>query len=154
MKMDYQMLRERARDTFGEERDAIANMANLAAILFTSLGEVNWVGFYLRRGAGLVLGPFQGNPAVSRIAIGAGVCGAAAATKRFQLVPDVCAFPGHIVCDIRSKSELVLPIMIGDDCIGVLDLDSAELARFTHDDVDGLTSLIDMLIESSEPALV
>jgi GAF domain-containing protein len=150
MKVDYQALKKRACELFANERDAVANLANFAALLYTSLGDVNWVGFYLTRGAELVLGPFQGNPAVSRIKLGAGVFGTAAKTGTYQLVPDVCSFPGHIVCDVRSKSELVLPIMISGFCFGVLDLDSAILARFNQEDVEGLNGLLETLIENSD----
>lgn len=112
------------------EPDAIANMANVAALLWESLPELNWAGFYRNLDGELVLGPFQGRAACIRIAFGKGVCGTAAATREPQLVDDVDAFPGHIACDSASASELVIPIVHDDRLLGVLDLDSPRKARF------------------------
>lgn len=116
------------------ERDPWANCANVAALLYERVPELNWAGFYLLRGGGLVVGPFQGRIACVRIALGAGVCGAAAARREPVVVRDVHAFPGHIVCDAASNSELVVPILTGGRLIGVLDLDSPRVGRF--DDAD------------------
>ncbi len=125
-----------------EEPDAVANMANIAALLWEYLPDVNWTGFYRLIGDELVLGPFQGKVACIRIAIGAGVCGAAAATRETQLVADVHAFPGHIACDAASRSELVVPIVVAGRLIGVLDLDSPEPARFDAEDAAGCEALV------------
>jgi L-methionine (R)-S-oxide reductase len=116
------------------ETDAVANAANAAAAIYHALPALNWAGFYFVRGAELVLGPFQGLPACVRIPLGKGVCGTAAMQQRSVLVPDVEAFPGHIACDTASRSELVVPLLRGDELLGVLDLDSPLVAGF--DDVD------------------
>ena len=128
-----------------DEPDAIANMANAAALLWQYLPDLNWAGFYRLVGDELVLGPFQGKPACIRIAIGAGVCGAAAASRETQLVEDVHAFPGHIACDAASRSELVVPIVTDGRLIGVLDLDSPEPARFDREDAAGCEKLVALL---------
>ncbi|HKR25705.1 MAG TPA: GAF domain-containing protein, partial [Allosphingosinicella sp.] len=120
--------------TAGEE-DAVANMANVAALLFENLPDVNWVGFYRNIGGELVVGPFQGRPACIRIPFGEGVCGAAAASRAPQCVADVHAFPGHIACDAASRSELVVPILAGDALLGVLDIESPSLERFGEEDL-------------------
>jgi L-methionine (R)-S-oxide reductase len=130
--------------TAGEE-DAVANMANVAALLFESLPDVNWVGFYRNVGGELVVGPFQGRPACIRIPFGSGVCGAAAAGRAPQRVDDVHAFPGHIACDAASRSELVVPILLDGALLGVLDLDSPGLARFGDEDEAGCVKLIQRL---------
>lgn len=117
-----------------DEPDLIANLANITAVLRTCLPIASWVGFYIARSGELVLGPFQGNVACVRIAFGRGVCGTAAAERRTVIVPDVDQFPGHIACDAGSKSEIVVPIAVGDKVVAVLDLDSYELAAF--DDID------------------
>ena len=116
------------------ERDPIANAANIAALLWHGLPDLNWAGFYFVKGRELVLGPFQGKPACVRIAVGKGVCGTAVVRKAPVLVPDVHAFPGHIACDSASNSELVVPLMSGGEAIGVLDLDSPLFDRFDEDD--------------------
>lgn len=113
------------------ENDTIANMANISAMLYEALPNVNWVGFYILRDGELVLGPFQGRVACTRIPLGKGVCGTAAHTRITQRVDDVHAFPGHIACDVASVSEIVVPIVAGDALIGVLDLDSPVPARFS-----------------------
>lgn len=120
------------------EPDLIANLANVTAALRACLPAASWVGFYLRRGDELVLGPFQGNVACVRIAFGRGVCGTAAAERRTVIVPDVSQFPGHIACDAGSQSEIVVPILRGGDIVGVLDVDSYELAAFDERDAAGL----------------
>ena len=123
------------------EPDAIANMANVAALLWESLPDLNWAGFYRNVGGELVLGPFQGRAACIRIPFGKGVCGAAAATREVQCVEDVDAFPGHIACDSASASELVVPIIHDGALIGVIDLDSPRRARFDQEDVAGCVEL-------------
>jgi GAF domain-containing protein len=128
-----------------DEPDAIANMANAAALLWEYLPDLNWAGFYRNVGGELVLGPFQGKAACIRIAFGSGVCGAAAATRATQLVEDVHAFPGHIACDAASASELVVPIVVDGELIGVLDLDSPSPARFDVEDQKGCETLVALL---------
>ncbi|MBX3561282.1 MAG: GAF domain-containing protein [Sphingomonas sp.] len=137
----YRALTEAADALTAGEPDGIANMANVAALLWESLPDLNWAGFYRNVGGELVLGPFQGRPACIRIPFGTGVCGAAAATREVQCVADVHAFPGHIACDAASRSELVVPIVVGDGLIGVLDLDSPLPARFDDADVAGCAEL-------------
>jgi GAF domain-containing protein len=127
------------------EPDAVANMANIAALLFESLPELNWAGFYRNVRGELVLGPFQGRAACIRIPFGKGVCGAAAATLEPQLVEDVDAFPGHIACDGASRSELVVPLVHEGTLIGVIDLDSPSLARFDDADLAGCLDLARLL---------
>ena len=127
------------------EADPIANMANVAALLWETLPELNWAGFYRNLGGELVVGPFQGRPACIRIPFGQGVCGAAAATLEPQCVADVYAFPGHIACDAASRSELVVPILSGVTLVGVLDLDSPTPGRFDAEDVAGCVELAQRL---------
>lgn len=133
------------------EPDGIANMANVAALLWQALPDINWAGFYRMVGAEgyggeLVLGPFQGKAACIRIPLGKGVCGAAAATHETQLVEDVHAFPGHIACDAASRSELVVPVVGQNGALkAVIDLDSPSPARFTQDDADGIEALAALL---------
>lgn len=139
----YQQLLQQARAIIDQETDLIANMANLSALLFNSLPDVNWAGFYIMRNNELVLGPFQGQIACVRIAVGKGVCGTAVATGQTQLVEDVHAFPGHIACDAASNSEIVVPIRnTTGDIIAVLDIDSPQLARFDATDKQALEALI------------
>lgn len=128
------------------EPDAIANMANVAALLFEYLPDVNWAGFYRLVDGELVLGPFQGKAACIRIALGAGVCGTAAATRETQLVADVHVFPGHIACDAASASELVIPVVVDGVLKGVLDIDSPAVARFGTDDAAGAEALIARIV--------
>jgi GAF domain-containing protein len=132
------------------EHDLIANAANLAALLYWSLPQLNWAGFYLvEPGRGdLLLGPFQGKPACVRIPIGRGVCGTAAARRETVVVPDVHAFPGHIACDSASNSEIVVPIVRADRLVGVLDLDSPVPGRFDGEDAAGLEQLVRVFVES------
>ena len=127
------------------ETDAIANMANASALIFETLPDVNWVGFYRNLGGELVLGPFQGRPACIRIPFGTGVCGAAAETRQIQRVEDVHAFPSHIACDSASNSEIVIPLVRDGELLGVLDIDSPKKARFTAEDEVGCLSLADIL---------
>ncbi len=127
------------------ESDAIANMANVAALLFDWLPALNWAGFYRNVDGELVLGPFQGKAACIRIAFGTGVCGVAAATATSQSVADVHAFPGHIACDAASRSELVVPVIADGAVIAVIDLDSPDLARFDDDDLHGIEALAALL---------
>ena len=127
------------------ERDGIANMANVAALVWEYLPDLNWAGFYRTVGGELVLGPFAGRPACIRIPFGQGVCGAAAASATTQLVPDVHAFPGHIACDAASRSELVVPVVRDDAVIAVIDLDSPSPARFDAEDAAGVEALAAML---------
>lgn len=124
------------------EPDAIANMANIAALLWEYLPDINWAGFYRMIDGELVLGPFQGKAACIRIKLGAGVCGTAAATRTTQIVDDVEAFPGHIPCDAASRSELVVPIVVEGALIGVLDIDSPIAARFDAEDAAGCEALV------------
>lgn len=148
----YAQLNQQLAALIGDERDFIANMANMAALLFHQLPDLNWAGFYLMRGGGLVLGPFQGKPACIRIPLGKGVCGTAAATRVTQVVPDVHAFPGHIACDADSRSEIVVPLVADGQLIGVLDLDSPKPGRFDEDDRAGLESAAGLLLGTSQLA--
>jgi GAF domain-containing protein len=145
----YAELLEQARAVFTGEPDPIANASNLAALIFHSLPELNWAGFYFFDGKELVLGPFQGKVACVRIAIGRGVCGTAAELRKTVVVPDVHAFPGHIACDAASRSELVVPLTRGERLLGVLDLDSPLPNRFDEDDRRGLEALAQAWIEGS-----
>lgn len=124
-----------------DEPDSVANMANISALLWQFLPDLNWAGFYRLVGDELVLGPFQGKPACIRIPLGRGVCGTAAATRETQLVEDVHAFPGHIACDAASASEIVVPVIHDGRLVGVIDLDSPVAARFDADDAAGLEGL-------------
>jgi GAF domain-containing protein len=132
------------------ERDGIANLANAAALLYATLPDLNWAGFYLLRDGGLVVGPFQGKPACVRIALGRGVCGTAAARRATVIVPDVHAFPGHIACDAASNSEIVVPLLDGARLIGVLDLDSPRRGRFDAEDGRGLEAFAARLVAASD----
>lgn len=131
------------------EPDAIANAANMSALLYELLPDLNWAGFYFMRGSELVLGPFQGKVACVRIAVGRGVCGTAVERKASVLVPDVHAFPGHIACDSASRSELVVPLIRDGRVLGVLDLDSPSLARFDEEDRAGCEKLVDIYLAAS-----
>ncbi|MCG7535088.1 GAF domain-containing protein [Pseudoalteromonas sp. OOF1S-7] len=139
----YDTLSLQAQALIGDEHNYIANMANLSALLFTSMEDINWAGFYLLDGKDeLVLGPFQGNPACIRIPLGKGVCGTAAAELTTQLVEDVHSFDGHIACDAASNSEIVIPVMRNGELFAVLDIDSPSLARFDDEDKIGLEALV------------
>jgi len=135
---------------FSGERDPWANAANAAALLFECLPDLNWAGFYFLRGGELVVGPFQGRVACVRIPVGAGVCGAAALRRATMIVPDVHAFPGHIACDSASNSEIVVPLVAGERLIGVLDLDSPRIDRFTTDDAKLLEALAAQLVAACD----
>ena len=138
---DYTLLDSQAEALLRDEQDVLANAANFVALLYNALDDVNWLGIYVLRGDELVLGPFQGQPACVHIALGSGVCGTAAATLQTQRVPDVHAFPGHIVCDAVSRSEIVVPLIVGGSLVGVLDIDSPSADRFSEDDQAGIERL-------------
>jgi L-methionine (R)-S-oxide reductase len=138
----YRELAAQCRALIDDETDPIANMANCAALIFNSVPRLNWAGFYLLKGGELVLGPFQGQSACVRIALGRGVCGTAAESHSTLRVADVTKFPGHIACDSASRSEIVVPLLTEDfQLIGVLDVDSPELDRFDAEDEAGLSAL-------------
>lgn len=146
----YARIQAQAEGLLKGESDPIANAANLAALLFMELDEVNWVGFYFLEGAELVLGPFQGQPACTRIELGMGVCGTAAKSRQPLIVDNVDEFAGHIACDGASQSEIVIPLLKDGSLLGVLDIDSPQLARFDSIDRQGLESLADLYLENSE----
>ena len=142
----YRQLATQCRSLTDKETDSVANMANCAALIFNSVPRLNWVGFYLLKGGELVLGPFQGQPACVRIALGRGVCGTAAESHSMLRVADVTKFPGHIACDSESRSEIVLPLLTDDShLIGVLDVDSPELDRFDAEDEAGLSVIAEII---------
>ncbi len=145
----YRQVKLQLAGLFAGENNGLANAANMSALLYQMLPEVNWVGFYFLRGRELVLGPFQGKVACVRIAIGRGVCGTAAERREILVVPDVHAFPGHIACDADSRSEIVVPLIQRGRLIGVLDVDSPVLARFDDEDREGLRAAADVLLASS-----
>ena len=132
------------------EHDFIANAANFSALLFSSLPNVNWAGFYFLQGEELVLGPFQGNPACVRIPMGQGVCGMAAERCETIIVPNVHEFPGHIACDVASNSEIVVPLFDGERLLGVLDLDSPTIGRFDDQDAEGVNELVTVFVAHEE----
>lgn len=134
------------------EHDVVANAANCAALLYHSLPDVNWAGFYFFKEGELVLGPFQGNPACVRIAMGKGVCGTAAQLKQTIVVENVHEFPGHIACDSASNSEIVVPLIKDGRLIGVLDVDSPSLARFDDEDAQGLNDLAEIFLQAVQSA--
>jgi len=145
----YAQLLEQAEALLHDERDRIANAANLSALVYHALPALNWVGFYLYDGTELVVGPFQGLPACVRIPLDKGVCGAAARTRTTQRIEDVHAFPGHIACDAASRSELVMTLVATDgSLIGVFDLDSPEPGRFDAEDQRGLEAVAAVFVKS------
>ena len=147
----YRDLCSQLRGLLDGERDPIANAANTAALLFTTLPDLNWAGFYfLKSPDELVLGPFQGKPACVRIAVGRGVCGAAVAQRRTMLVEDVHAFADHIACDAASRSEVVVPLIRGGRVLGVIDLDSPLLARFDSEDQRGIEAVAAIYLKASD----
>ena len=146
----YRELNVQLAGVFAGENDALANTANMAALLFQALPDLNWAGFYLLRGRELVLGPFQGKVACVRIPLGRGVCGTAAERRETVVVPDVHAFPGHIACDAASRSEIVVPIVHGERVLGVLDLDSPIPGRFDEEDRHGLETAVGLLLAHSD----
>jgi GAF domain-containing protein len=144
----YAQLVAQGRALIQGEPDRVANAANLAALVYHALPDLNWVGFYFYDGAELVVGPFQGLPACVRIALDKGVCGAAARTRQTQRVADVEAFPGHIACDAASRSELVVPLVHQGALVGVFDLDSPRVNRFDEEDQQGLEAIAQAFLES------
>jgi len=142
------LLVKQAKALLSEESDRIANAANLSALIFNSMEQVNWAGFYFLQDDQLVLGPFQGQPACVRIALGRGVCGTAAASAKTQRVADVHAFEGHIACDAASRSEVVVPLILDGKVIGVLDIDSPVTDRFSREDQALLEALAAVYIQS------
>jgi GAF domain-containing protein len=146
-KLNYEALSKQLRSLIHDIPHPIANLANASALLYTSLEDVNWAGFYLLEGEKLVLGPFQGNLACIEIPLGRGVCGTAAGEDKTQLVEDVHQFPGHIACDSASRSEIVVPLHSAGKVVGVLDIDSPSLARFTQEDKTGLEQFAAVLEE-------
>lgn len=144
----YEALRKELRALTEGERDFIANLANASALLFYSLADVNWAGFYLLKDGELVVGPFQGRPACVRIALGKGVCGTAAARRASVVVPNVHEFPGHIACDSASNSEIVTPLIRNGELLGVLDIDSPSFGRFDEQDRLGLEAFVETLLAS------
>ena len=148
--IDYDLLNSQVRALLDNEHDALAATGNFVALLYNAFDDVNWLGVYVLRGDELVLGPFQGKPACTRIALDEGVCGAAASTRQTQRVADVHAFPGHIVCDPDSRSELVVPLFSHGQLIGVLDIDSPLTRRFSEADQSGVEKLCDSFCEMQE----
>ena len=146
----YRQLAKSLTALIGEEREFLPNMSNMASLLFFSLKDINWSGFYLMKNKELLLGPFQGKPACVRIPMGKGVCGSSAVNKSTIIVEDVNNFPGHIACDVDSRSEIVIPLFKGEALIGVLDIDSPILARFDEEDKKGLEHLVHILMNCSE----
>ncbi len=146
----YEELVRQTRGLLDGERDLIANAANLSALIWDMVPDLNWAGFYLMKGGELVLGPFQGKPACVRIAIGKGVCGTAVARRETVLVEDVHAFPGHIPCDSVSNSELVVPLIKGGQVKGVLDLDSPLFARFDAEDKRAFEAVVAIFVEGTD----
>ncbi|PKM56680.1 MAG: hypothetical protein CVU98_10020 [Firmicutes bacterium HGW-Firmicutes-3] len=135
---------------FYEERDALANMSNLASLLYHTLGDVNWVGYYLFKSGELVLGPFQGKPACIRISLGKGVCGTAAKKRETLRISDVHQFEGHIACDVDTNAELVIPMIKDGVLLGVLDIDSKLPDRFSEEDQKALENIVDKLLKASD----
>ena len=142
----YEELAAQLRALIEGEEDFIANAANFSSLLFHTLPDLNWAGFYLLKGGELVLGPFQGKPACVRIPLGSGVCGKAAEARRTLVVENVHEFPGHIACDAASNSEVVVPLLSGGELLGVLDLDSPSFGRFDEEDARGLEELARILV--------
>lgn len=142
---NYNLLTKQLQSLIEDEQNLIAILSNTSAILNDNLDQINWVGFYLIENEELILGPFQGHPACVHIAIGKGVCGTAVAEDKTQLVKDVHSFPGHIACDANSKSEIVIPIHVNDEIIGVLDIDAPIADRFTNEDKEGLEVIVKVL---------
>jgi GAF domain-containing protein len=148
MSVDYDELAQQAEGLLSGQKHRIANAANLSALIFDALPEVNWAGFYFVEGDELIVGPFQGKPACVRIEMGKGVCGTAAATRATQRVTDVHAFEGHIACDPVSRSEVVVPLVVDGQVIGVLDIDSPREGRFDEADQRGLEQLAEIYVRS------
>ena len=144
---DYEILCEKLRALTDGVPHRIANLANASALLFAELEDLNWAGFYFLEGGKLVLGPFQGKPACIEIEVGKGVCGMAVQEERTQLVPDVHLFPGHIACDSASNSEIVVPLRVNGEIVGVLDIDSPWPGRFTKEDQTGLEAAAELIAQ-------
>ncbi|WP_240485065.1 GAF domain-containing protein [Aestuariibacter salexigens] len=138
----YQQILEQVKAITFDETDAVANMANISAVLFHAMPDINWAGFYLYKQQQLILGPFQGKPACIRIAMGKGVCGTAAELMTIQRIENVHEFKGHIACDSASNSEIVIPVTLNGELYGVLDIDSPQFARFDDVDQHGLTAVV------------
>jgi L-methionine (R)-S-oxide reductase len=147
-KEQYKLINAQVQALISDESDMIANMANIAAVLFNTLEQINWAGFYLFKHDQLVLGPFQGQPACIRIPMGRGVCGTAASSLQTIVVKDVHAFAGHIACDAASNSEIVVPIIVNKQLVAVLDIDSPVIERFDEHDRQGLEALASILQET------
>ena len=145
---NYSMVTKQLSSLIEGETNLIAILSNTSALLNDALDQVNWVGFYLIEGNGLILGPFQGHPACVHIAIGKGVCGTAVSENTTQRVSDVHQFPGHIACDANSQSEIVVPVRINNEVIGVLDIDAPIKDRFSQEDQDGLEQIVHILENS------
>jgi L-methionine (R)-S-oxide reductase len=148
---DYARLALELSGLLAGESDLIANAANTVALIFDAVPRINWVGFYFLKGGELVVGPFQGKPACVRIALGRGVCGTAAARRTTLVVADVNTFAGHIACDSASRSEIVIPLLLNDTLLGVLDVDSPERDRFDPTDQRGLEALAAIFLASARP---
>jgi len=146
---DYASLAEELVGLLTGEQDFIANAANTSALVFDAIPDINWAGFYFLRNGELVVGPFQGKPACVRIPLGKGVCGTAAAKRKTIVVRDVHEFPGHIACDAASQSEIVVPLLRGDELLGVLDIDSPLVGRFDDADRRGIERLATLFVSSS-----
>jgi GAF domain-containing protein len=144
----YRQLAESAAALLADEPDLIANAANFAALIYSGLPNLNWAGFYFLKDDELVVGPFQGLPACVRIPLGKGVCGTAASRRETQLVADVNSFPGHIACDSASRSEIVVPIIVGQELLGVFDVDSPEPDHFDGEDQRGLEALVEVFVHA------
>ncbi len=150
----YRELVQQLAALFAGERNGLANAANMSALLYETLPDLNWAGFYFLQGRELVLGPFQGKVACVRIALGKGVCGTAAERRETIIVPDVDAFPGHIACDAASRSEIVVPLTRNGRLLGVLDLDSAQPDRFDQEDSSGLNAAVAVWVRSSDTQFI
>jgi L-methionine (R)-S-oxide reductase len=151
---DYARLALELAGLLAGESDLIANAANTTALIYDAVPRINWAGFYFLKDGVLVVGPFQGKPACVRITLGAGVCGTAAAQRTTLVVPDVHSFAGHIACDAASRSEIVVPLVLENELLGVLDVDSPEPARFDDADRRGLEALAAIFLASQRPGLV
>lgn len=148
----YSQLTQQTNAIIGDEKDIIANMANISALLFDALDKVNWVGFYRVVDQELVLGPFQGKIACIRIPVGKGVCGTAVSENRTQRIADVHQFSGHIACDAASNSEIVIPVVVKNQIIAVLDIDSVVFDRFDEDDQKGLETIVEIFSQAIDTA--
>ncbi len=153
MAVDYNSLNRQLAALIADEKDALANSANFVGLLYSAIADINWLGIYVLRDVELVLGPFQGKPACVRIPLGQGVCGTAAANRETMRVDDVHGFAGHIVCDPESKSEVVVPLSIHGELVGVLDIDSPHSSRFSEVDQLGVELLCNTFVQKLEQDL-